>query len=54
MEELDAYLRNRYDLMTGVKSGLMQPCLLIAVGFILGFIIMAMYMPIFQMGSAVQ
>jgi type IV pilus assembly protein PilC len=51
MEELDAYLRNRFDLMTRVKSGLMQPCLLIAVGFTLGFVIMAMYMPIFQMGS---
>jgi type IV pilus assembly protein PilC len=47
------FYEEEVDNMVDQLSSLMEPMIMVVLGGVVGTIIMAMYMPIFQMGTAV-
>ncbi len=57
LEDMFANLANQYndsvDARTALIGSLLEPVLIIGLGILVGFILVAMYLPLFQMSTSV-
>lgn len=54
LESIANYYEEEFDLVVDRLTELLEPIMIVFMGITVGFIIVAMYMPIFQIGNAVQ
>jgi type IV pilus assembly protein PilC len=53
LNKIADFYDDEVDAAVGALTSMLEPMLMIFLGVVVGFVIVAMYMPIFQMGSAV-
>jgi type IV pilus assembly protein PilC len=53
LETIAAFFEDEFDNSVSEFSQLLEPIMIVVLGILIGFILVAMYMPIFKMGSAV-
>jgi type IV pilus assembly protein PilC len=53
LETISKFYEDEFDNSVSNFSQLLEPIMIVFLGVVIGFILVAMYMPIFQMGSAV-
>jgi type II secretory pathway component PulF len=54
LDEVAAFYQRELDRDLGLVTRLLEPVLILAVGLVVGFIIFAMLLPIFQIGQTVR
>ncbi|HCR86565.1 MAG TPA: pilus assembly protein PilC [Alphaproteobacteria bacterium] len=54
LESIASYYEEEFDMVVDRLTELLEPIMIVFMGVTVGFIIVAMYMPIFQIGNAVQ
>lgn len=54
LESIANYYEEEFDMVVDRLTELLEPIMIVFMGVTVGFIIVAMYMPIFQIGNAVQ
>ena len=50
----EAYEREVDDMVDGLSWNLIEPLMIVILGLIIGFIVVALYMPIFTIGRHIQ
>jgi type IV pilus assembly protein PilC len=53
LNKIADFYDDEVDSAVGALTSMLEPMLMIFLGVVVGFVVVAMYMPIFQMGSAV-
>jgi type IV pilus assembly protein PilC len=53
LSKIADFYDDEVDTAVGALTSLLEPMLMVFLGVTIGFIVIAMYMPIFQMGSVV-
>lgn len=53
LAEVASYYEREVDLMTRVVTSLLEPILILLVGGVIGFIVFAMLLPVFELGQAI-
>ena len=48
------FYENSVDTKLSILTSTIEPLLMIVMGFLIGFIVLAMYMPIFQMATTIS
>lgn len=52
LEDIADFYANDVDIKLSILTSAIEPALMVIMGFIIGFIVLAMYMPIFQLAGA--
>jgi type IV pilus assembly protein PilC len=54
LNDMAEFYESDVDSRLGILTSVIEPALMIVMGFLIGFIVLAMYMPIFQMAGAMS
>ena len=52
-ESIATYYEEEFDAVVGALSTIIEPLMIVLIGAIIGLLIVALYLPIFSVGSAV-
>jgi type IV pilus assembly protein PilC len=54
LDDMADFYENDVDNRLGILTSAIEPALMIVMGLLIGFIVLAMYMPIFQMAGTIS